>query len=998
MSRSKNKWCNRPHAIRNEDHPDNIFRRLEFHRNSVALMPEPGDRDPGIAMIIDAPRGRVSQRFCTCMGTGSGTCTHLRQLFGIYKKLQKEPRSENFAENFKNSTWYDLLNVLANGCRETPQSVTLKTGRQNDLQYLQVVSSQQELLLTYFSIGNDFSRFMERCLVLTDETSVPTRGNILSRLALLTMSDNERVMHASGLKSRLQVMEGGFWYRFAYHGYREFGSHGCLFHGAVNETNGMFLIKGENADGDLIFTLEIPRRKVKRVLNALKNRLSNQHGVTISPVPLDTIFDVRMNEDLDLEIRQLIRVIQKKGEVNFFERKDLKKYQYGDLYYIPELNILADDSNPGRVVYNSEDSIKTLIKRSRVPEFLSEHGEDLKQEYYRLDKNVKKLKVINDFDSIEVAPQAVDRDWCWLSINYGAGNHSISLAEILRAQKEGQRFLETDKGWIDCHSPELKKLSALIHGNDPDTCAGKSDQIKLSRLDLLKMRAFSDKNWTVKGDKDAARVLEQFFDGRTRQPMPTAKGMTSSLRPYQQIGTQWLWFLYENRFGGLLCDDMGLGKTHQVMAFLLAVTEQDPAAGPFLVISPTTVLSHWHGKIREHAPALKAAVYHGGRRDLAESLADHPVILTSYGILRRDIAALKKIRFQVVVFDEIQFIKNSATKAYHAAENLDARIKLGLTGTPMENSIKDLKALMDLSVPGFLGSTDVFNRRYVDPIEQNIKSSRREELSRLISPFTLRRLKKTVLHDLPDKIENQMACRLSEDQIKLYRDALASRGTEFLNVLAGDDEPVPYLHIFALLNMLKQICNHPALLEKDVETYIRYESGKWDVFQEILTQSLESGQKVVVYSQYLKMIDIIGRYLKQEQIDHVTLTGASLNRGDLIARFNDDPDCRVFVGSLKAGGTGIDLVAASVVIHYDRWWNAAREDQATDRVHRIGQKKGVHIFKLVTEGTLEEKIAAIIERKKNIMDSVMLEDDPGLLKTFSRKQLMEMLSIPVFAA
>lgn len=974
---------------------DQIFNRLEFHRNGVALMPEPGDGHPGIAMIIDAPRGRVSQRFCTCIGSGSGTCPHLRQLSGIERQLKKDQYGTNFTENFKNSIWYDLLAVLADGGRETPSSVTLKTGGRTDSKYLQVVSCQKELLLTYFSIGNDFSRFMERCLVLAEKALVPTRGNILSRLALLTLTDNERIMHASGLKSRRQVMEGSFWYRFAYHGYREFGQSDCLFHGAVDETSGMFFIKGETLNGDVIFSLEVPRRKVKRILNALKNQLSNQHGVTICPIPLDTIFDVRMNKNLDLEIRQLIRAIQKKGEVRFFERKDLKKFRYGDLYYIPEMKILVDDSNPGQAGGKPGEPMSTLIKRSEVPGFLAEHGKALKQECYRLDKSVRKLEIINDFDSVEVTPQAIDRDWCWLSINYGIGNHLISLADILRAQKEGQRFIETDNGWFDGRTPELEQLGALINGGTHDTGNGKSDQVQLSRLDLLKIRAFSGKKWTVKGNNNRTRALKQLFDGRTIHSMPVLKTMRSALRPYQQLGVEWLWFLHENRFGGLLCDDMGLGKTHQVMAFLLGLAEQYPTSGPFLVISPTTVLSHWHRKISEHAPTLKATVYHGLQRNLAESLVDHLVILTSYGILRRDIAALKKIKFQVVVFDEIQFIKNSATKAYHAAENLDARIKLGLTGTPIENSINDLKALMDLSVPGFLGSTDAFNRRYVDPIEQDIKSSRRGELSRLISPFTLRRLKKTVLNDLPDKIENLMNCRLSEDQIKLYRDALASRGSDLIEVLEREGQTIPYLHIFALLNMLKQICNHPALLDKDVGEYTQYDSGKWDLFQEIITQSLESGQKVVVYSQYLKMIDIICRYLKQRQIEYVTLTGASLNRGRLIARFNNDPDCRVFVGSLKAGGTGIDLVAASVVIHYDRWWNAAREDQATDRVHRIGQKKGVHIFKLVTEGTLEEKIAAIIERKKNIMDSVILEDDPGLLKTFSRKELMEMLSIPV---
>jgi hypothetical protein len=986
---------NKPCVTGNGGGSDHISNRLEFYRNAVAFMPDPVGSHPGIAMVVDAPLGRVSQQFCTCNQSGAGTCAHLRQLFAIYEVLKKDPYHINFEENFKKSIWYDLLVVLADGCRETPGSVTLRAGGQSDAKYLQVVGSRELLLLTYFSTGRDFSRFMERCLVLADETSVPTRGNILSRLALLTLTDNERVMHANGLKSRRQVMEDSFWFRFAYHGYREFGPDGCQFQGAINETSGMFYIKGENADGDVIFMLEVPRKKVKRVLKVLQAKRFNQKGLTICPVPLDTIFDVKMNEDLDLEIKQLIRVIQKKGEARFFDRKDLKKYQYGDLYYIPELKILADDTNPGKTVYNPDESMAGLIKRSRVPDFLAEHGEILKQEGFRLDKSVDKLKIINTFDTIDVTPQAIERDWYWLSIKYGVGNYAISLADILRAQKEGQRFLETDTGWIDCRSPELKKLSALIPGDDTAAGPEKTDQVKLNRLDLMRMRAFSGKEWTVTGATDDARTLTQLLNGQTRHSMPMLTGMTSTLRPYQQIGAEWLWFLYENRFGGLLCDDMGLGKTHQVMAFLLALAEQDSDAGPFLVISPTTVLSHWHRKINDHAPTLKAVVYHGGQRDLAQALDHHRVILTSYGLLRRDIAALEKIRFQAVVFDEIQAIKNAATQAYRAAENLDARIKLGLTGTPIENSIIDLKALMDLTTPGYLGTTEAFERRYVAPIKQDIKSRRRKELSRLISPFTLRRLKKTVLTDLPAKIENQMTCRLSDDQVKLYQDALASRGAGLLDVLGQEDEPIPYLHVFALLNMLKQICNHPVLLEKEVDTYARYGSGKWDLFQEILTQSLESGQKVVVYSQYLKMIDIIGRHLKQAKIEHVTLTGASRNRGRLIARFNDDPDCRVFVGSLKAGGTGIDLVAASVVIHYDRWWNAAREDQATDRVHRIGQKKGVHIFKLVTEGTLEEKIAVIIEKKKKIMDAVMQEDDPGLLKTFSREDLMEMLSIPV---
>jgi len=196
------------------------------------------------------------------------------------------------------------------------------------------------------------------------------------------------------------------------------------------------------------------------------------------------------------------------------------------------------------------------------------------------------------------------------------------------------------------------------------------------------------------------------------------------------------------------------------------------------------------------------------------------------------------------------------------------------------------------------------------------------------------------------------------------------------------------------LALLKQICDHPALINGDLENYNKYESGKWDLFKELMTEGLESGQKVVVFSQFIGMIKIIESFLKEKNVGFVTLTGVSRNRGEIISRFNNDPDCRVYVGSLKAGGTGVDLVAGSVVIHYDRWWNAAKEDQATDRVHRIGQKRGVQVFKLVTEGTLEEKISAIIERKRNLMDKIIKEDEPGIMKTFSREQLIEMLSGP----
>ena len=265
----------------------------------------------------------------------------------------------------------------------------------------------------------------------------------------------------------------------------------------------------------------------------------------------------------------------------------------------------------------------------------------------------------------------------------------------------------------------------------------------------------------------------------------------------------------------------------------------------------------------------------------------------------------------------------------------------------------------------------------------------------MIAPFTLRRTKDNVLNELPAKIEDLRTCRLSEEQVKLYREAISSRGKELRQTLNNKKGKIPYMHIFALLNLLKQVCNHPALALGSPEKYKDFASGKWELFTEILRESLDSGQKVVVYSQYLGIIRMIELYLAEQDIKHVTLTGSSRRRGEIINRFNQDMDCRVYVGSLKAGGIGIDLAAASVVIHYDRWWNAAKEDQATDRVHRIGQMSVVQVFKFVTSGTLEEKIAAIIEKKRNLLKNIVKEDDPNLLKTFSRDDLLKLLEDPV---
>ncbi|MBW1699838.1 MAG: DEAD/DEAH box helicase [Deltaproteobacteria bacterium] len=969
--------------------------RLEFHRNAVALMPDPKDRHPGIAIYVQASSGSVSQQFCSCRTTRSKTCEHLKELSRLAAVFQKKLNGSSLNDDFIESVWYRLASVMAEGCSTRPETVHLRTVRRDDgTEILEILNKQEDRLLSYISQGLDRSRFLERCALPPDKESVPTRGEVLRRLSLLTMTEDERVLAEMGLKTRRQAVETNFWYRVAYHGYREMGSRGCSFHPAIEKGSGEFVVTCKNLENQLLFSMHIPRLKVKPVLKALEGELLNQHGLSISPIPLDAIFDVRLNKEMDLEIQPLLRMIQKNGEEKFFKRENLEKFKYGDLYYIEELGILAEDRYPEPPPEKFKSPVKTVIKKSQVPEFLDEFKAELVKGPFRVDSELVRLNIFKTFDRIEFIPDAVDRDWCWLSVKYGAGNQSISLTDILKARLAKQRFIATADGWIDCRASDLEPLDVFLDRFSEADLSQETESIRLSRMDVLRLGTMGAGKVSFAGNPDKVALFRKILEFKPTVTLPRIKGMKSTLRSYQERGVEWLWFLFENGLGGLLCDEMGLGKTHQAMALMAGLLEHKAESGPFLVVCPTTVISHWHRKITQHAPMLTTAVYHGDQRDLEDCLSESCLLLTSYGILRKDIKQLNRISFTVAIFDEIQNLKNRETLSYKAANQIKARIKIGLTGTPIENTLTELKALMDLTVPGYLADEEYFTRRYLKPVEQEQNAARREELGRLISPFVLRRRKSAVLDELPEKIEDIMTCRLSEDQVKIYRDAIRSRGQDLMAELMEETRPVPYMHIFALLNLLKQICDHPALVENQTNDYIRYESGKWDLFIELLSESLESGQKIVVFSQYLGMIEIMKQYLTEKGVGWVSLTGASRNRGRLIDRFQNDPDCRVYLGSLKAGGTGIDLTAASVVIHYDRWWNAAREDQATDRVHRIGQVRGVQVFKLVTEGTLEEKIAAMIEKKRNLMDTVIKEDDPGLLKTFTREQLLELLSMP----
>lgn len=572
-----------------------------------------------------------------------------------------------------------------------------------------------------------------------------------------------------------------------------------------------------------------------------------------------------------------------------------------------------------------------------------------------------------------------------LKLQYQSEQGSVDASELWNAIHHKDKYAFTNAGLLDLADERFKWLSTIKKGQ----IDRRSNKWILSTLDLLRQYVYEplhvQENYELYRDLLEFKITEE----------PDLTSLKSNLRPYQYWGVKWLWFLYLHKLSGLLCDDMGLGKTHQSMAMLAAVSNYRIAKGlgkgHYLIVCPTSVIFHWEEKLQHFLPNAKVCTFHGVKRSLKDFQHEYDILLTSYGILRNEQELLSEVQFEVAIFDEIQAAKIQTSGIHAALLKMKAIMRIGLTGTPIENRLRELKALFDLVLPKYMPSENEYRQHFIYPIERENNLARRQQLSRFVKPFVLRRTKKDVLLDLPEKVEEIAHCELSGEQAVMYTDVLHRMRSGIIRQLQDQTNSIPYLHIFSVLSSLKQICNHPAAFLKDPENYKDYQSGKWDLFTELFSEAQESGQKVVVYSQYLAMLDIIEIYLREQKISYAAIRGATTDRGQQVRKFNLDPECKVFVGSLQAAGLGIDLTAASVVIHYDRWWNAAREAQATDRVHRIGQTRGVQVFKLVTKGTFEERIDEMITRKGKLMEDVIGVDEHQFVKKFDRNELIELL-------
>ncbi len=623
-----------------------------------------------------------------------------------------------------------------------------------------------------------------------------------------------------------------------------------------------------------------------------------------------------------------------------------------------------------------------VIDESAEPYFVFYEIDILKPYILEIDPRLQKP----DYLELQVSSLERDKEGNWLvDFTYRTHLGALPTMDVWQALGVGKRYLFSPAGLILLKTPRFNWL----RGISKKRWLKNGQQLKLTTVEWIRLFAFEE--MSPPSDEKSQALWRQFHEMQSFTT-PNLEGLQSQLRPYQEVGLKWLWFLYSYGLSGLLCDEMGLGKTHQAMALLAAVSQENPQ-GKFLVVCPTSVIFHWQDLLDRFLPKLRTCVYYGTRRTLDNFAGKYDLILTSYGTLRSEKEALSELPFAIAIFDEIQTAKNHLSQTHKVLKQLEAATRIGLTGTPIENNLLELKALFDVVLPGYMPTETLYKEMFVHPIEKQQDLERKQLLTRLTQPFILRRKKSEVLLELPEKVETIAYAPLSDEQKKLYQEIYEASKEELFKELNDSSKPTPYLHVFALLAKLKQICDHPALYLNRPMDYPHHSSGKWDLFVELLQETRASGQKLVVFSQYLGMLDIIEGYLKSEKIGFAEIRGSTRDRKEPVSRFRDDPKCEVFVGSLQAAGVGIDLISASVVIHYDRWWNPAKENQATDRVHRMGQSRGVQVFKMVTRGTLEEHIHRLIERKQLLIEEVIGYDDQNELKSLSRGDLIQLLQL-----
>jgi superfamily II DNA or RNA helicase len=576
-------------------------------------------------------------------------------------------------------------------------------------------------------------------------------------------------------------------------------------------------------------------------------------------------------------------------------------------------------------------------------------------------------------------------DWLSVSAEWEQEGMRLSSADLQRLATATSRYVKLpDAGWVELDT------EAVTQAHETMAELGVDGLVPIAqKVDMVQAKALDESTLQKFGDSPEARALRQRlanFKGIPDTHLPA--GLQAELRPYQKDGFDFLCHLHNVHLGGILADDMGLGKTLQTLAWLLWLKlRYGKKSKPALVICPASVLHNWRREAEKFTPSLRVLVMESGglRHQLRKQIPQYDIVVTNYALLRRDLEELQKFDFQALILDEAQFIKNPGAQVTQCVKQLQAQTRLALTGTPLENRLLDLWSIVDFIQPGYLNTQVDFNETYEAPKEDaSAQRINRRRLSAKLRPLMLRRLKQQVAKDLPDRIEERRDCDLGEDQRKLYLAELRRSRDQVMQALQTKGLAQSRMHVLAALTRLRQICCHPTLVGSNAP------SGKTETLFELLEPLLEKGEKVLVFSQFVEMLKLLEKECGTRGIVSHILTGNTKDRQEVVRAFSEETRPAIFLLSLRAAGTGLNLTTASYVILYDPWWNPAVEAQAIDRSHRIGQTRTVNAYRLISPGTVEEKIWDLQQKKAQTISDVLGEE--GFARNLSSNDLEYLFS------
>lgn len=617
-----------------------------------------------------------------------------------------------------------------------------------------------------------------------------------------------------------------------------------------------------------------------------------------------------------------------------------------------------------------------------VLNWVNEHIETLHEAGFEIEQVASKKRFVFGSNKIDLEVTE-DNDWFDINAIVYFGKYQIPFIELKQYILLKRREFTLPDGSIaiipDKWFSQYGALFSLADGNN-------GLKLKKHHIGLINdLAEDSIANVTLERKLQKLNDFEDIAD--TQMPL----NFKGHLRDYQKAGYNWFSFLREYNFGGCLADDMGLGKTIQTLAMLQQVKEEDEQAqthNTSLIIMPTSLIYNWLTEAKKFTPKLKILTHTSTYRnkDVAQ-FAKFDVVITTYGVTRVDIDELKNFYFNYIILDESQNIKNPTSKSFRAVRSLKSRHKLILSGTPVENSVSDLWSQLTFLNPGLLGTHAFFNEEYVQAIEKKKDEDKARKLQSIIKPFVLRRTKEQVAAELPPKTEHVFYCDMSEDQAAYYEKTKSAYRNDLLKSLDDGTFAKKQVQLLQGLTALRQLANHPYMIDQE---YVS-DSGKFENVIHTLENVLENGHKVLVFSQFVKHLDIFRKHFEAEKVPFAYLDGSTKNRGEIVAEFQQNENIKLFLISIKAGGVGLNLTQADYVFILDPWWNPAVEQQAIDRTHRIGQDKKVFIYKFIAKDTVEEKILALQQRKKKLANALITTEE-SFFKSLSKEDIREILN------